>query len=103
MSGGLLMGETMGNSAFSRWGKTIAKRDGLICHYCGGKVFDVGPIIRHRGSLCGYDCRTMATIDHIIPKSRGGTDVESNLVIACQSCNAKKKDHYGELLDKVVH
>ena len=29
-------------------------------------------------------------IDHIWPKSRGGTNHSANLVIACQSCNRSK-------------
>lgn len=30
------------------------------------------------------------SIDHIIPISRGGKSVPSNLVLSCRSCNAKK-------------
>jgi 5-methylcytosine-specific restriction endonuclease McrA len=29
-------------------------------------------------------------IDHVVPKSRGGTDAESNLVAACEDCNRGK-------------
>ena len=29
-------------------------------------------------------------MDHLIPLSRGGTNVESNLVSACYSCNCSK-------------
>ncbi len=32
------------------------------------------------------------TIDHIIPKARGGTDSWENLIAACTSCNNKKGD-----------
>ena len=34
----------------------------------------------------------MATIDHIIPKSKGGTDKKSNLVCACIECNHASSD-----------
>ena len=32
-------------------------------------------------------------IDHMVPRSRGGTDRVSNLTLACQSCNQKKANH----------
>lgn len=32
------------------------------------------------------------TLDHVIPKSRGGPDTVDNLVIACARCNNKKGD-----------
>lgn len=33
-----------------------------------------------------------AALDHIIPKSKGGTNSEANLIPACRSCNSSKKD-----------
>lgn len=35
----------------------------------------------------------VATVDHVIPRSKGGTDEMSNLVIACHSCNCSKQAH----------
>lgn len=32
------------------------------------------------------------TIDHILPKSKGGTDDYNNLTISCIACNKEKKD-----------
>ena len=32
------------------------------------------------------------TVDHLIPKSRGGSDSSDNLVLACKSCNSSRKD-----------
>lgn len=32
------------------------------------------------------------TVDHKIPLSRGGTTIESNLVISCYKCNSEKSD-----------
>lgn len=32
------------------------------------------------------------TIDHVVPRSRGGTDRYSNLVAACHACNQRKAD-----------
>jgi len=36
------------------------------------------------------------TVDHIIPKSRGGQDTWENLVAACSDCNNKKADRTPE-------
>lgn len=51
--------------------RNILKRDGHKCAYCG------------RGDL-------PFTIDHIVPKSKGGEDTWENLVTACLPCNNKK-------------
>jgi len=48
----------------------IYKRDNNTCQYCGAI--------------------TRLTIDHVIPKCRGGQDTWENLVVACSSCNTKK-------------
>ena len=50
----------------------IYKRDKNKCQYCGSTK-----------SL---------TIDHVIPRSRGGKDTWENLVVACSPCNVKKGD-----------
>ncbi|NDA64079.1 MAG: HNH endonuclease, partial [Chitinophagia bacterium] len=39
---------------------------------------------------CGS--RHQLSIDHVIPRSRGGNDSWENLATACQKCNAKKGD-----------
>lgn len=51
--------------------KNILRRDNHKCAYCG------------RGDLS-------FTIDHVIPKSKGGKDTWENLVAACLPCNNKK-------------
>ncbi len=50
--------------------KNILKRDNNRCLYCGS--------------------REKLTIDHVIPKSRGGADSWENLVSACTGCNHRK-------------
>jgi len=42
---------------------------------------------------CAYcGSKENLTYDHIIPLSRGGPDILSNVVLACSKCNASKKD-----------
>ena len=38
------------------------------------------------------------TIDHLVPTSRGGQDVDSNLQLLCQACNSLKGDRGQEFL-----
>lgn len=53
--------------------KNILIRDNYQCQYCGKK----------------YTLGSM-TIDHIIPRSRGGTTEWTNVVTCCSKCNTKK-------------
>jgi 5-methylcytosine-specific restriction endonuclease McrA len=50
--------------------RNIMRRDNFTCMYCGSK--------------------NDLTIDHVLPKSRGGKDVWENLTTACEKCNVKK-------------
>ncbi len=59
---------------FSR--RTIYKRDNYECQYCGASP----------GS-------EELTIDHIVPRSRGGQTTWTNCVLSCLKCNAKKANH----------
>ena len=56
--------------------QNIYKRDGYRCVYCGG--------------------REKLTLDHVIPRSKGGRDSWHNLVTACQRCNTEKGDRTPE-------
>lgn len=47
---------------------------------------------RNRCFYCGTDMGNRPTLEHLTPVSKGGTNVEYNLVYACQSCNSKKHD-----------
>ncbi|MBI4242659.1 MAG: HNH endonuclease [Planctomycetes bacterium] len=53
--------------------KNVLLRDGYKCQYCNK----------------GYQLNKL-TIDHIIPKSKGGKSVWTNIVTACMNCNLKK-------------
>ncbi len=52
----------------------IHKRDRGTCQYCGAE---------------GLDFQT-GFVDHIVPKSSGGTDDDFNLRLSCKSCNSRK-------------
>ncbi|MBM4157806.1 MAG: HNH endonuclease [Ignavibacteria bacterium] len=54
-------------------------------------------ILRRDKHKCQY-CSSSAnlTVDHIIPKSKGGEDSWENLVTACIRCNNKKGDRTPE-------
>ena len=41
---------------------------------------------------CAYCKKSGNTIDHVIPRSRGGANSWENVVAACQDCNNKKDD-----------
>lgn len=55
--------------------KLLWIRDEGKCQYCSKNV------------TC-----SSATIDHVLPKSRGGKHTWDNLVISCSRCNGKKGD-----------
>jgi 5-methylcytosine-specific restriction endonuclease McrA len=51
--------------------KAVLARDGWTCQYCGS----------NKPSL---------TVDHVIPRSRGGESVWENIVASCAPCNRRK-------------
>ncbi len=57
--------------AFNR--RNVFRRDNHTCQFCG----KVG------GDL---------TLDHVVPRSRGGKNSWENIVTACRECNSKKRD-----------
>jgi 5-methylcytosine-specific restriction endonuclease McrA len=58
---------------FSR--KNLFKRDRYTCQYCG---LQPGP--------------EELTVDHVVPRSRGGVSSWENCVLACVECNKRKAD-----------
>lgn len=54
---------------------SVLKRDSFTCMYCG--------TVKNRHDL---------TVDHIIPRSKGGKSVWLNIVTSCKPCNTKKAD-----------
>jgi len=56
--------------------RNVLLRDGYRCAYCGAR----GPL----------------TIDHVLPRSRGGKTSFENTVACCPDCNSKKGDRTPE-------
>lgn len=48
--------------------------------------------IKARDKMCGYCGGNAETVDHIIPRSRGGGLTWENAVAACMRCNHRKAD-----------
>ncbi len=53
-------------------------------------------VLRRDGHRCAYCGQNAATVDHIVPKSRGGSDSWGNLVACCLRCNGVKGDRTPE-------
>jgi len=51
--------------------RSVFARDGHCCQYCGAQA---------------------ENIDHIVPRSRGGTHSWENVVACCRRCNTQKED-----------
>jgi hypothetical protein len=50
-------------------------------------------IYRRDGHKCGYcESKSQLTLDHVMPKSKGGANSWENLVTCCRKCNCKKDD-----------
>jgi 5-methylcytosine-specific restriction endonuclease McrA len=64
--------------------KGVLMRDNYICIYCGVMP---GSIVK--GKVLG---KSDFTVDHIVPRSRGGKDQWTNTACACYHCNHRKSD-----------
>lgn len=49
-------------------------------------------IIERDGHTCQYCSRPGTTVDHVVPRSRGGENSWTNCVCACLACNHKKNN-----------
>ena len=49
-------------------------------------------VLRRDNQRCAYCAGSASTIDHVIPRSRGGADSWENLVACCLRCNNVKGD-----------
>jgi 5-methylcytosine-specific restriction endonuclease McrA len=53
--------------------RTVMARDNYTCQYCGARL-----------------SKAQLTIDHVLPRSRGGVSRWENVVTACGPCNRRK-------------
>lgn len=53
-------------------------------------------VLRRDRHTCAYCGAHAATVDHIVPLSRGGQNSWTNTVACCSACNTKKADHTPE-------
>ncbi|MCU1569521.1 MAG: endonuclease [Naasia sp.] len=49
-------------------------------------------VLRRDGQRCAYCGHSASTVDHVLPRSRGGADSWENLVACCLRCNNIKGD-----------
>jgi 5-methylcytosine-specific restriction endonuclease McrA len=49
-------------------------------------------VLRRDSRVCAYCGKRADTIDHVVPRSRGGVHSWDNCVAACRGCNSRKAD-----------
>ena len=59
--------------------RSVMMRDNHTCQYCGASGSNV-----------------ILTLDHLLPRSRGGETTWENVVAACRTCNMRKGDRTPE-------
>ncbi|MHB8682390.1 MAG: HNH endonuclease [Acidimicrobiales bacterium] len=62
--------------------RTVFARDSHRCQYCGSAA---------------------ESIDHVVPRSRGGLHAWDNVVAACRRCNTRKEDRLPHEAGLVLH
>jgi 5-methylcytosine-specific restriction endonuclease McrA len=82
-------------ATWSRQG--VLMRDRFTCVYCGTRAGDAKHDTRHGGLLLrAKTTRDDFTVDHLIPRSRGGNNSWGNTACACRWCNHRKGDRKPE-------
>ena len=68
----------------------IYARDGWRCCWCCASVLD-GPTLKAAGAGLQLNAR-LASLDHFLARSSGGTNAASNLLTSCSTCNEDRGD-----------
>ncbi|MEG3615727.1 MULTISPECIES: HNH endonuclease [Isoptericola] len=58
--------------------------------YRGGRPTVTKDGVKRRDGACAYCGGPAQTVDHVVPRSRGGDSSWLNLVAACRACNHRK-------------
>ncbi len=57
-----------------------------------GPTWSRAGVLNRDGRRCGYCGKAASTIDHVLPRSRGGQNTWLNTIAACNGCNQRKGD-----------
>jgi 5-methylcytosine-specific restriction endonuclease McrA len=60
--------------------------------YTAGPAWSRPGVLNRDGRRCGYCDGHATTVDHILPRSRGGRNTWLNTIAACDGCNQRKGD-----------
>jgi 5-methylcytosine-specific restriction endonuclease McrA len=60
--------------------------------YTAGPRWSRRGVLLRDGGRCGYCHSPATTVDHVVPRARGGKNTWQNTVAACTSCNQRKAD-----------
>jgi hypothetical protein len=58
--------------------------------YTAGPAWSRTGVLKRDGRRCGYCTNPADTVDHILPRSRGGRNTWRNTIAACNRCNQAK-------------
>jgi hypothetical protein len=90
-SGNLLL-DGDGDWAVADWQQYSPPRDRSGTTYVSSWVRRRSEILERDDRTCAYCGEAADQVDHVIPRSRGGSHQPSNLVAACGNCNRSKCD-----------
>lgn len=83
------------SSSGKGWGErmvaNLINRDGPECHYCGLTWEQrKEPRVNYNPNTQKYKYTfNLDTVEHVVPRSKGGSNKLRNLVLACAFCNSK--------------